>query len=149
MNDVIIYTIVLIFLSGVRLLFKGKIYGNNSLFFINEIGRTNSSCALQCVTDQGICCRQYYYMYIGEWYFPDGSIVPREDSATDFYRNRANNPGTVNLNRVSNAIISPTGQYCCHVPDNTTINQILCAYIGKYNYYIIIIIMIYLDLRNH
>ena len=143
MND----TIVLIFLSGVRLLFKGKIYGNNSLFLINEIGRTNSHCALQCVTDQGICCRQRskYYRYIGEWYFPDGSIVPREDMGTDFYRNRANNPGTVNLNRVSNAIISPTGQYCCHVPDNATVNQILCAYIGKYNYYIVI----YLDLRNH
>ena len=122
------------FLSGVRLLLKGKIYGNNSLFFINEIGRTNSSCALQCVTDQGICCRQYYMNYIGEWYFPNGSRVLIENNATDFYRNRDNNPGTVNLNRVSNAIISPTGQYCCHVPDNTTVNQILCAYIGKYNY---------------
>lgn len=131
MND----TIVLIFLSGVRLLFKGKIYGNNSLFFINEIGRTNSSSALQCITDKGNCCRSYnYHNFIGEWYFPNGSKVLKQFDSTEFYRNRDPN-GAVNLNRFSNDIMSPitTGQYCCHVPDNTTINQILCAYIGKHN----------------
>ena len=122
-----------------RFLFKGKIYGNNSLFFINEIGRTISSSALQCVTDKGNCYWLKGVYYIGEWYFPNGSRVLRQSDSTEFYRNRDNN-GTVNLNRVSNAIISPTGQYCCHVPDNTTVNQILCAYIGKYNYYLLLLL---------
>ena len=117
-----------------RLLFKGKIYGSNSLFFINEIGKSNSNSALQCVTDKRECCR---WSRLGEWYFPDGSRVPIENDATVFYRNRANN-GIVNLNRFSDDIMSPTGQYCCQVPDNTTVNQKLCAYIGKYKICILI-----------
>ena len=69
----------LIIISGVRLLFKGKIYGNNSRFFINEIGRSNSNSALQCVMDKRKCCRRYRF---GEWYFPNGVQVPIEGYAT-------------------------------------------------------------------
>lgn len=128
-----------VIIIGVRLLFKGKIYGNNSLFFINEIGRTESDfllgylpegydSPLQCVTDKENCCRQYR---IGEWYFPNGTQVPKEYHATVIYRNR-DYSGNVNLNRIINTdIMPPSGQYCCEVPDSTTMNQTLCAYIGK------------------
>ena len=47
-----------------------------------------------------------------------------------FYRNRGyNDDGTVNLNRKVN-VASPTGLFCCMVPDAVDINQILCADIG-------------------
>ena len=66
----------------------------------------------------------------GQWYFPDGAQIPRESDATVFYRNRGDD-GTVNLNRVNSNIMSPTGQYCCQVPDANTVTQTLYAYIGK------------------
>ena len=109
-------------------MFKGKIYSNNSFFFISEIGRLDSNSALQCVSGKEFCCR-YLDDRIGEWYFPHGEQVPIEYHATTFYRNRANN-GTVNLNRFDN-VVSPIGQYCCHVPNATDILQTLCANTGK------------------
>lgn len=109
-----------------HLLFKGKTYGNNSFFFISEIGRSNSNSAIQCMTNKEICCRKDK---TGEWYFPDRSLVPKEYLASVFYRNRDDN-GAVNLNRFDN-IMTPTGRYCCQVPDANNIHQTLYVNIGK------------------
>ena len=46
-----------------------------------------------------------------------------------FYRNRGDN-GKVYLNRPTSTL-SPTGQFCCEVPDVTDTNQILCVFIGQ------------------
>ena len=35
---------------------------------------------------------------------------------TTFYRNRGDD-GTVNLNRLNTNVITPTGLFCCEVPD--------------------------------
>ena len=74
------------------------------------------------------CCRSPNTA--GEWYFPDGmEKVPIRDSATSFYRNRGD--GAVNLNRLNTGIMSPTGLYCCEVPDATDAPQRVCANIGE------------------
>ena len=80
--------------------------------------------ALQCITNKMPCCKM---AKIGHWYFPNGEEVTIQGNAPPFfYRNRGND-GTVNLNRVHESVITPTGQFCCVVPDNNDINQKLCV----------------------
>ena len=71
------------------------------------------------------CCRdlpQY-----GEWYFPDGSQVKHmTEDAVAFHRSR-DNDGNVNLFRVMDNVMSPTGRFCCEVEDVTRTNQTLCV----------------------
>ena len=120
------------FFSGVYLSLKEKVLVNNSVILISEIGLTNipsgrnQNNALQCITDRMPCCR---LGAVGEWYFPNGDIVPIEYYAADFYRNRGHD-GTVNLNRPMN-ILSPTGTFCCLVPDANNAIQAMCVTVGK------------------
>ena len=71
----------------------------------------------------------------GEWYFPDGTTVPiegeGENGATTFYRNRGDD-GSVNLNRLNSDVMSPTGLFCCEVPDANDINKTVCINIGGF-----------------
>lgn len=116
---------------GVQLVLKGTIYRNNSLFFLNELGRTiESDDALQCITDKAECCKRPPNRF-GEWYFPNGSLIPveyRGDTgfARVFYRNRGDD-GTVNLNRAIYEDIPPSGHYCCEVPNAADVYQTVCA----------------------
>ena len=117
------------------LLLKGTLYTNNSDIFISEIGETDhisliptQNNALQCITDKSLCCRSF--PRVGEWYFPNGTVIPGpifHDLV--FYRNRGPDDGTVNLN-YNNSILpalSPTGLFCCVLPDMDNENQRLCA----------------------
>jgi hypothetical protein len=65
---------------------------------------------------------------LGEWVYPNGSFVCIKDSGDDFYRNRG--LGIVRLNRINNAT-SPTGQFCCVVPDATFTSTTTCIHIGE------------------
>lgn len=109
-------------IAGVYLRLNGTRYANDSEILMFEIGREDSQ-ALQCVTSKRPCCKT---SRTGQWYFPSGIEVSVEDSAQFFYRNRGDD-GTVNLNRVSENVVSPTGQFCCVVPDSNDTIQTLCA----------------------
>ena len=56
-------------------------------------------------------------MRFGQWYYPDGSMVPINAAGEDFYRGRGDNQA-IHLNRRNNAQ-SPTGSFCCELPDNS------------------------------
>ena len=123
--------------TGVYLSLKGTVYPNNSVISITEIGETdiestsppqNSNNGLQCITDRMPCCR-FGDAQAGEWFFPDGTVVPM--SGPPFYRNRGHDDGTVNLNRANTNVMMPTGLFCCVVPDATGANQTLCADISE------------------
>ena len=121
--------------AGVYLSLKGEVYANNSVISITEIEQTNSSAnnGLQCITDRMPCCAAIANRF-GDWFFPDNrEKVPPiglgENMATTFYRNRRDD-GTVNLNRVNNDVMMPTGRFCCMVPDATGADQTLCVNIG-------------------
>ena len=117
--------------AGVYLSLKGVVYPNNSVILITDIGETNttSNNGLQCITDRRPCCAAMATM-AGEWMFPDdGGMVPILDSAETFYRNRGDD-GTVNLNRLNNDVMMPTGRFCCVVPDATSTDVTICANIG-------------------
>ena len=131
----VIVLIVCIY-TGVYLSLKGVVYPNNSVILITEIEQTNSTSnnGLQCITDRKPCCASLPNRH-GEWFFPDnGGVVPPigtgASRATSFYRNRGDD-GTVNLNRVNNNVMMPTGRFCCVVPDANDVNQRVCANIGK------------------
>ena len=126
---------------GVYLSLKGTVQSNNSIISIAEIGETDTSLAssvqnlnngLQCVSDRRPCCR-FEGGQVGGWFFPDGTMVPVEKKGNNppLYRNRGHDDGTVNLNRANNNVMSPTGLFCCVVPDATGINQTVCISLGK------------------
>ena len=121
--------------AGVYLSLKGRVLANDSVIFITEIGETtaippqNSNNGLQCITDRMPCCR-FMGGQVGEWFFPSGRMVPSGTGPT-FYRNRGRDDGTVNLNRANTIVVSPTGLFCCKVPDATGIDQTVCINLGK------------------
>ena len=65
---------------------------------------------------------------LGNWFYPDGSLVRVNGSYDDFYRNRG--LGIVRLNR-RNDSMSPTGQFCCVVPDATFMDKTTYINIGE------------------
>ena len=115
-------------LTGVYLALRGVHITNNSNINTRDIGN-NPSGALQCITDNLQCCTGSVQR--GEWYQPNGALVQGTTSTTAFYRTRGAN-GEVFLNRPRD-VESPTGRFCCEVPDITNTNQILCVNIGKHN----------------
>ena len=98
---------------------------NNSVLIINDVGDMNN--AIQCITDKKPCCVDG----TGLWLSPSGEKVSSEAVSTNsFYLSRGSNNGVVVLNRINSAT-SPTGQFCCVVPDATDVNQTHCINISE------------------
>ena len=114
--------------TDVYLSLRGRVYANNSIISITDIGRSVSQLnnALQCNTDRQPCCATSPNRY-GNWFFPNGNVVTY---TTSFYTNRGDD-GTVNLNRVHSNVMTPTGKFCCAVADATDTVQTLCIDIGE------------------
>ena len=115
---------------GVYLALKGVHITNNSNVNTRNIGQSSND-ALQCITDNSRCCLSQNPS--GEWYLPNRTLVQGTTSSTAFYRSRGSN-GEVFLNRPS-GIESPTGLFCCEVPDATDTNQTLCVNIGRTDHF--------------
>ena len=112
---------MIINLTDIAFQLSGVFYANNSNVFIGGIGEEDD--ALLCLTDATQCCRgsDNPSGALGEWYFPDGTLVPDgQDASRDIFRNRG--PSVVRLNHRNNAQ-SPTGVYRCEIPDVSGTNQ--------------------------
>ena len=106
-------------------------YANNSVITKAEIAETANG--LKCVTDNMPCCQTGPRM--GGWYFPNGSVIPEEGNHTTFFVSRGDN-GTVNLNHNdSSNVSSPSGRFCCEVPDVNGLDQTECALLSKLKKY--------------
>ena len=121
---------------GVYLSLKDVSYMNNSNIPITEIGRTVEGEALLCFTDLIQCCRDSdtpigVSGVLGQWLYPNGSAVGTESDGEDFYIDRG--PSVVRLHLRIN-ITSLIGQFCCEVPDATSVNAITCVNIGEHRY---------------
>ena len=103
---------------------NGEIYPSGSSVVITEIGEHdpntgayNPDSSLACVTSEvnSQCCRERDGGNLGEWQFPDSSMVPRRSGSpgTGFTRSGFNRQ--VRLNRQNDAL-SPAGTYTCMVP---------------------------------
>ena len=110
-------------------------YESGDTILITDIGETlplstfpDPLSSLVCITTNvnTECCREIDGQNVGEWYFPDGTIVPlgSPDSFGDFTRTSFFQQ--VRLNR--NTAMGPLGTYTCVVPNlegvvfNATIN---------------------------
>ena len=102
---------------GVHFELKGKIYGNNSIVNIFTIGEGNS--ALLCKTNKQDCCGIVPNRF-GEFYYPQGVRVPINNAGQGFYRDRGDQ--LIRLNRRVDTS-SPTGRYCCEIPDADGVTQ--------------------------
>ena len=102
-------------------------------------GSTPNLDPLQCLTDNvnTACCRDMDGANIGEWHFPNGTIIVRKSGNDNAPFTRNGGAQTVFLNRRS-YILGPTGPYECRVPDSEGIVHTSIIYlIGMllYNYY--------------
>ena len=121
---------------------NGRVYHHRDTIFITEIGAftgTNvaePALSLVCETSNvnRMCCRGSDGQNVGDWFFPNGTMVPRNrGNENDFTRSGFTHQ--VRLNRRNNAL-TPTGEYTCKVPDeiqSTLINSaIITLILGKY-----------------
>ena len=117
-------------LAGIYFSLRSKSYSDSSDILIADIGEGDIG-ALLCFTDLTQCCRNSDTPtgvgVLGQWLYPNGSAVSAE-SDEDFYIDRG--PSVVRLHRRSNAS-SPTGRFCCMIPDATSANMKICANIGE------------------
>lgn len=115
--------------AGAYLSLRGRVYANNSIFLVTDIGQSNNG--LQCVIQNKMpmpCCMHYPYP-VGIWVFPNGTKVPIH-SSQGFYANSGWYNETIILNRLSENDSSPTGLFCCVVSEGGRTSQTLCANIG-------------------
>ena len=119
----------------IRLLFnlRGTIYESGDTVLITDIGTSVSgfpdSSSLACITTNvnTECCREEDGGNVGEWYFPNGTIVPRGSTSPNGDFTRTGYLQQVRLNRQNDAM-APLGNYICVVPNlegvafNATIN---------------------------
>ena len=123
------YNYVYLFLAGdVWFSLNGTTYQNNSCVTLEDIGEENDT-ALLCMTNFTACCRAPYTdengSAIGNWFFPNGTVVPSSGTHEDFYRTRGRM--MVALNRRRGGV---DGIYSCEIPDSTNVTQTI--YIGVY-----------------
>ena len=110
----------------VQLMFRGVSLSNNTQLFIGDIGEFTTGSAILCTTNRSPCCSTNS---IGEWYYPNGSMVPDNRAGHDFYRSRSSNQ-TIGLNRRNNAR-SPGGSFCCEIPDSNDMIHRHCVSVGR------------------
>ena len=110
-----------------QLIFRGVSYPNNSVLSLNDIGDTSTGSAILCTTNRSPCCSIPPNRF-GFWYYPNGSVVPNNAAGHDFSRGRGDNQ-TIYLNRRNNAQ-SPSGLFCCQLPDSSDVNQTFCFMLG-------------------
>ena len=110
---------------------------DNTEILITAIGEDGGLPSLTCHTDLTTCCRggdNNDNRGLGQWTFPDGSVILRNGASTtagqQFYINR-NAPQVIRLyRREANNPITPTGSYCCTVPTSGG-EMTLCANLGE------------------
>ena len=100
---------------------NGEMYLNNSEIAIDTVGENEE--ALTCKTDKEECCATRPNRF-GEFYYPNGVLVPIRKAGHGFYRNRGNQ--LIRLNRRP-GVMTPTGLYRCEIPDSSGVTLTIFA----------------------
>ena len=95
-------------------------YINNSVVSLTEVGE-GAEGALLCKTNLINCCGTVPNRH-GEFYYPNGTMVPINKLQYGFYRNRGDQ--VVRLNR-REGVILPVGKFRCEIPDTNGVMQSL------------------------
>ena len=110
----------------------GTVYLPGDTVLITDIGifvqvqdnPVDPGSSLVCVTTNvnTACCRGSDGGNVGEWYLPDGTLLPRFNRAPTADFARSGYTQQVRLNRRNNAM-TPTGAFECRVPDGSGVEQ--------------------------
>ena len=103
--------------TGVYFTLAGQFFPNNSVLSLSEVGEGGG--ALLCKTNLMNCCGTVPNCF-GQFYYPNGVMVPINSRANGFYRNRGDQ--IVRLNH-REGITSPKGTFHCEIPDADGIMQ--------------------------
>ena len=105
-------------------------YANNSVIDINLVGegfegyRITDGGALECHTNDTTCCRGIddpsNGVGTGEWYYPNGTVVPSPNNGTSIYRTRDHM--VIRLNK--GPVTQPSGVFTCVIPGTGGVNII-------------------------
>ena len=99
--------------------------------FLEDIGSasgtdpTMPAGALVCATNNvnTQCCRTGDGGNVGEWFFPNGTMVPRARNPGNSIFARSGSTQQVRLNRLAYTPKEPLGEYECRVPDSSGMVQ--------------------------
>ena len=105
---------------------KGERHENNSVIPLEELGHDND--ALLAITGNQGCCRD---RRIGEFFYPDGSLVPINNAGQALYRNRDNQLIRLHLRDQASSVSTPRGKYHCELPDDCGEMVSLYVNLGK------------------
>ena len=115
--------------SQTYLSFLGKDLPNNSYVDFSLVGHDSSgSDSVQCHTQFRNCCRPGHGEIAGSWFFPNGDRLTFYPSINGIHQRRF--VQRVNLRTTGDT--SVTGIYCCDIPYNSSVREVLC--VGLYNY---------------
>ncbi len=94
---------------------NGTVYLPGDAVLITDVGEFRNATSLICITScvNTQCCTDSDDN-VGEWYFPDGTVIPQNSSIADF--SSSGSTEQVHLNRRNDAL-APTGEYSCRVRD--------------------------------
>lgn len=90
---------------------------NNSVIKLDDVGQRENG--LLCVTNRLACCGTPPDRH-GDFYYPNGQIVPKLAASQAFWRDRG--AKFVRLNR-RDETTTPTGQFRCEIPDASGVLQ--------------------------
>ena len=127
--------------TGLYFTLNGVVYQPNDTVLITDIGvstlvgedRSDPGSSLVCITINvnTNCCRGVDGGNVGEWFFPNGSMVHRNKESPNGDFTRTGWTHQVRLNRRNNAM-TPLGTYTCVVPDmNNTMNHTATIILGE------------------
>ena len=115
------------YISGVYLSHNGAVIESDNTILITNVG-TSSPNGLVCTTDKTPCCSGLDEA--AGWLLPNGEVVQTSSDPTMFTSDRNSN-GEINLYQVNSDVMSPTGRFCCRVPDATGTNHTNCVVISE------------------
>ena len=109
----------------------GQALADHSYVNLSTVGSaSDNSDSVVCHTDLGTCCSGSQGPHRGDWYFPDGTVLPLSG---DIYESRG--PQQVIIRRTT--ATGPTGIYRCGIPtnavhDDSDLSVRDSVYVGQY-----------------
>ena len=107
---------------------------NNSYVDLSTVGsELDNSDGVVCHTDLSTCCSGVQGIHRGEWYFPDGTVLPFTGPTVPIGLGRAAQLAVIRRTTAT----GPTGIYRCDIPtnavhDDTDISVRASVYVGLY-----------------
>ena len=112
----------------------GQNLSNNSYVNLSTVGSAgDNSDGVVCHTDLSTCCSYGQGVHRGDWYFPNGTVLPFIGNSVPIGLGRAAQIAVIRRTTAT----GPAGIYRCDVPtndvhDDTDISVRLSVYVGLY-----------------